>query len=387
MECMDQEIEQLLHSLNVTTAPVERRARPAAPRPAPKVQRMSWLRRQEPWVLWVGCLLLLVKASLLAFFFVHGVPERWISRERKIFRVHEAAEVEQMAPLPYAITARSVWSSDSFFPHALPEGSLAGGSLFKEHLDILQAASGRRKALEEIRHDVDSLMAACIHAPDRSMSDALHRALLRFDLTDLDLTHSVVSMILSKRPLMKTSRDVRLLDETLSLAGLGRGLKEYSATLARMAAAKKTAREQLSRVEADHNLVHLAQHLRTSMQFLDDLHENPTIASSVDIQSHRQAILDRCRHSLEQIMAKSGRRLTPEERMAVGYFKQTFPEISMDVWTRFDGSLVPVVPARLAIHSENAMGQGGLLAQSSRVMLAPDVSFPSETSLPVAKRK
>ena len=347
---------------------------------------MSWLRRHETWILWVGCFLLFVKASILTFFFFHGVPERWISRDRRILRVQEVPEIEQMAPLPYAITARSVWSSDAFFPHALPEGSLADGSLFKEHLDILQAASGRRKALEEIRHDIDSLMAACIHAPDRSTSDALYRALVRFDITDLDLTHSVVSMILSKRPLLKTSRDIRLLDETLSLAGLGRGLKEYSATLTRIAAMKKSARDQLSRIEADHDVVRLASHLRTSMQFLDDLHENPTIASSVDIQSHRQSILDRCRHSLEKVMAQCGRRLAPEERLAAGYLKQMFPDISMAAWTRFDGSLSPVSPARLAVHSENAMGKGGMFAQVSRIILAPDTSFPTGASLPVAKR-
>ena len=85
-------------------------------------------------------------------------------------------------------------------------------------------------------------------------------------------------------------------------------------------------------------------------------------------------------------MAQCGRRLAPEERLAAGYLKQMFPDISMAAWTRFDGSLSPVSPARLAVHSENAMGKGGMFAQVSRIILAPDTSFPTGASLPVAKR-
>jgi hypothetical protein len=380
---MDQEIEQLLHSLNVTTAPVEQRARPVVQPVQPRPAAPSWFRRHEPWILWVGGCLLLVKVGILAFFLIHGVPERWVSRGRKVLRIHESSEIEQMAPLLQG-AGRVVWSPDASFPSALPEGSLANGSLFKEHFDILQAASGRRKSLEEIRRDIDALMVNCIHAPDRTTSDALRRALVRFDLTDLDLTHSVISMILSKRPLLKTSQDVQQLDETLSLAGLGRGLKEYSAMSSQMASTKKTAHDLLSKLETDRDVVHLANNFEACMRLLESLYKNPTIASSMDVQSHRRAAMDQCRHSLEQIIAlgeQQPRRLSSEERLAVGYLRQAFPEISIDTWARLDTTLLPIAPARLAVHTENSMGDGGLLASSSRIMLSPDVFFPMNISV------
>ena len=416
---MDQEIEQLLHSLNVTTSSVEQSAQPAsaipleqyeqpvvpeAP-PSPEEQSASvalpeqkkrssssfvaWIKKHEPWILWVGGVLLLVKASILAFFLIHGVPESWISRERRIFRTQEAPEIEQMAPLPHPTMGRTVWSPDEAFPHELPEGLLSNTSLFKDHLDILQAASGRRKALEEIRHDVDSLMATCIHAPDRSTSEALRRAFVRFDLTDLDLTHSVISMILSKKPFLKTPSDVQRLDETLSLAGLGRGLKEYSAVSAQLASTKKAIGELLSKLESDRSVVRLASNLEAALRLLDGLHKNQTIASSVDVQSYRRAAMDRCRNSVRQLIAQSEqqiRRPSPEERLAVAYLQRTFPDISVDMWARLDNSLVPLVSSKLAVHEENSMGNGELFAESARIMLPPDASFPVDEPLSVAER-
>ena len=386
---MDREIEQILHSLNVTVPSVEKQEPPAPEEPPVRQAKssfVSWIKSHERWILWVGCSLLLVKIGVLTFFLVHGVPEGWFARERRTFRVQEAPEVEEMVSLPR--TGRMVWSSDRLFPSALPEGVLAESSLFKEHLDILQAASGRRKALEEIRRDVDSLMANCIHAPDRTALDALHRAFVRFDLTDLDLTHSVVSMILSKRPLLKTPRDVQQLDETLSLAGLGRGLKEYSAMSAQIASTKRTAHSLLSKLETDRTVVQLANNLEATMNLLNGLHKSSTMASSVDIQGHRRTALDQCRRSLDQLIAQSDRRLhrpSAEERLAVAYLQRSFPEISMDRWACLDHTLMPVVPSRLPVHSENLMGRGGLFAESLKVLLPPDASFPG-SALSVAGR-
>jgi hypothetical protein len=399
MVFMDKEIEQLLHSLNVTTenvatdpveqnvasGPAEQRGQPLPPPPVLPTKHArrslgSWIRKHEPGVLWVGCTLLIVKAGILAFFFFHGVPEGWISRVRRTLRIQEAPVIEEMAPIPHSNGVRLNRFSDELFPQALPQGSLADGSLFQEHLDILRAASGRRKALEEVRHDVDALMANCIHAPDRAATESLHRALVRFDATDLDLTHSLISMILAKRPLLKTPQDVQQLNETLSLAGLGHGLEEYSTVLAQIASTKTMASELLSKLETDRDVVSLANNLEATMHLLDGLHKNPVVASSMDIQGHRRIALERCRHSLEQIMAlpsQQPHRCSQEERLSIAYLQRAFPEISMDMWARLDGSLVPLSPTRLAVLSENEMDGGGVFAETARVTLPPEMVFPT----------
>jgi hypothetical protein len=313
------------------------------------------------------------------FFFIYGVPERWILRDRKTIRVQEAPVVEQMALLPHNGGGRLLWSSGEPFPHALPEGSLTDGSLFREHLDILQAASGRRGALEEIRRDVDALMVNCIHAPDRTAAEALHRALVRFDATDLDLTHSLISMILTKRPLLKTASDVQQLNETLSLAGLGRGLEEYSTVSAQIASTKTMAQDLLSNLETDRDAVCLANNLEAMALLLDGLHKNPTVASSIDIQGFRKGAVERCRHSLEQIVAQRGQKAvhcSPEERLAIAYLQRAFPDISMDMWARLDGALIPLTPTRVGVLAESVLDKGELFAESLRVMLPPDMMFP-----------
>lgn len=387
---MDKEIEQLLHSLNVATEPVERQELPPSlppARPAKQHQSFfkSWLRKHESRLLWIGCFLLIVKAGIIALFFIYGAPERWISRERRTLRVQEAPAIEEMTPLPHGVGERRYWFSEGSFPHSLPEGSLADGSIFRGHLDILRAASGRKKALEEVRRDVDALMANCIHSPDRVSTEALHKALVRFDATDLDLTHSLITMILTKQPLLKTPQAVQQLNETLSLAGLGRGLEEYSNVLAQIASTKTMASELLSKLETDREVVSLANNLEAIMHLLDGLHTNPTVASSMDIQGQRRIALERCRKSLEQIMALPRQplhRCSSEERLSVAYLQRAFPDISMDMWARIDGSLVPLVPSRLLVLSENAMDRKeDFIETATRVVLSPDVSFPMNDSV------
>lgn len=117
MVFMDQEIEQLLHSLNVTTAPVERQAVPPSSPAVPLVKKVrpslfTWIRQRQSSLLWIGCSLLLVKVGILTFFFIYGVPEQWIFRARKLIRVHEAPVVEEMAPIHHAFGERVGWSGE-----------------------------------------------------------------------------------------------------------------------------------------------------------------------------------------------------------------------------------------------------------------------------------
>ena len=145
------------------------------------------------------------------------------------------------------------------------------------------------------------------------------------------------------------------------------------------------ASELLSKLETDREVVSLANNLEAIMHLLDGLHTNPTVASSMDIQGQRRIALERCRKSLEQIMALPRQplhRCSLEERLSVAYLQRAFPDISMDMWARIDGSLVPLVPSRLLVLSENAMDRKeDFIETATRVVLSPDVSFPMNDSV------
>ena len=66
----------------------------------------------------------------------------------------------------------------------------------------------------------------------------------------------------------------------------------------------------------------------------------------------------------------------------MAYLQRAFPEISVDMWAKIDGSLVPLTPFRLVVVSENAMDRKqDFVETATRVVLSPDVSFPTNGSV------
>lgn len=368
---MDPEIQQLLKSLDIETTP------PSQPRPAPPIRPVvvpqtpsqSWIQRYRSLVVKAVCLG--ASAGIFVLFFMYGLPEGWSFRGRKVVRIHESATSELMA-LPSSSMKKVSWSAEENFPSALPEGSLLA-----EHMDILKGASGRRAALEELKRDIDGLMTACVHTPDRLMAEALHRAIVRFDATDLDLTHSLISLIVSKKPLLKTPNDVQRLNETLSIAGLGRGLEEYSAVTAHLASSKQLVQDSLMKLRSSQDVVRLASDFEVVSQLLDGVQKNPLLCSSMNIEALRREAADLCRASIQRVLAQASearRHCSAEERLAVAFLQKNFSDVGIDQWARVDGALLPYRASRSEVVAYNSLGTGERYISSAKVFLAPDIA-------------
>ena len=122
-----------------------------------------------------------------------------------------------------------------------------------------------------MRHDVDMLMANSIHSPDMASREALHHAVARFDVADLNLTHSLIPLILSKRSCLATPQDVQKFNETLALAGLREGLEEYSKMVVQIAATKEFIDQFVTKLGNEKDICVLAETLESTLQLISGL--------------------------------------------------------------------------------------------------------------------
>ena len=381
---MDAEIHELLRSLNIEGSPSAHSV-PHSPasspvaiaRPQKRWSLYQWLKKHELLVFWTGGCLLVLKISLVTFFFFRGVPENWVVRARRVVRVYEPVISEKMTTVCLPLQSVGLWSANDLQCHTLPEGDRLQRQAVA-CLEILEAADERKKALEEIRHDVDACMIGCIHAPDMIHREGLHRALARFDAADVTLTQGLVPLIQAKRVASQTAEDHQNLDEALVLVGLGKGLEGYSVATARIASTKERIGNLTEKLRKGRDVVLLAETLKSTFELLDDVQKDSFVASYIDVDTKRHEAIELCRSAVRETLQQLPtcvfpRRCTNDERFSIAYLQGYFPDIETVQWTKIDGLLgVLDGPSRCAVLAENNLSPEIYSSAIVRVLMAPE---------------
>ena len=388
---MDAEIQDLLRSLNIEGFSKESQlhALPAGPIvaacPVKKRSLGQWLKSHQLSVFWIGGLLLAAKLSVFIFFFFHGVPESWVARTHQIIHWYEPVVQVGMTPLDPPVHALGVWGTNDLAFHHLPEGDL-GAKSGADHLEILQAADGRKKALETIQRDVNDAIACCINTPDTASKEMLHRQLARFYIADHTLTGQLLPLIQTKRAAAPTADDHCQLEETLALCGLGRGLDGYGAEQQRLDEIKAKLAQLTTQVREEREVVALACALRRFHQLLDSVQKDPLLASFIDADAERNTGVSMCRHSVQEALQQTPasffpRRCSDEERRSIAFLQGHFPDIEEAHWAKIDGLIgAPSHASLCALASDNNLLFQPFFSSTNLVLMAPDRFEPIEDS-------
>ncbi len=378
---MDADIAQLLKSLNLDGISVEEpvfKEPSASPPPVYPHQPVVFPKKKKRQLmpLVTGLSILVVVGIGCALFFTQDL---WWGRPARIVHIYESAARPWMVP-PFASATQKIepWSTNDLVSHLLPSGSLSETSSFAGHLDILKAAAGRRDALEEVRQDVDALMANCIHAPDMATRGALHRAISRFDVADVNLTHSLIPLIVSKRSSLATQQDRQKLNETLAFAGLGKGLEEYSTTVVQIAATQEFIEQFLSTLRDERDVCRLAETFESALQLFAGLRKDLLMPSFIDLDARQKEASDACLHSLEETLrqfpsSQYPRRCSLLEHKAVSFLQGQFPSIDPSLFAKVDGFLMMKdKPLHVRASLENNLASTSFSSSTTKMFMAPE---------------
>jgi hypothetical protein len=383
---VDADIEQLLKSLNIEETSIKTFSTESSSPPiAPTFHHQSFVqpkRRLNRSVLASLSVCIFVGLGFFLFF-MRG--KFWADRPR-IVHVHEAAVSPNMAgPITPAVQRIDPWSLNALSSNILPSGASSENPALAAHLDLLKAAGERKKALEEIRRDIDMLMANCIHAPDMVNREAFHRAVARFDMADLNLTHSLIPLILSKRSFLATPQDQQKFNETLSFVGLGAGLEEYAKAVAHIAAAKELIEQFFVKLRNEKDLCSLAETVEGVHTLFTGLRKDPLISSFIDLDATQKEAFEISQRSVQELLEKfpasdSPRRCSLVERKAVSFFQEIFPSIDSSLFAKVDGFLIlPDKGGRLTASLENHLGLDAFSYATTRVFMTPESILTDET--------
>lgn len=386
---VDADIEQLLKSLKIdgfstlaSSPEIPSVPIPPAIHPQPSCSH----KKKSRLPLLLGISILLACGCGVGVFLTKGV---WWGVPSRIVHMYESPSIEKMTP-PFipSLQRTDPWSTNDLSCHLLPQGDLSENASWSSHLDILKAVSLRRKALEEMRQDIDTLVATCIHSPDFVTREALHRAIARFEVADVNLTHSLIPLILSKKSSLLTPQDQQKLNETLAVAGLGRGLEEYSKTVVQVAATKEFIEQFLAKLRTEREVCALAESLESVLQLLGGLRNNRLIPSFIDLEAKQKEAIEACQHSLEETLTQLPttwypRRCSQSERKAIVFLQGQFPQISSALFAKIDGMLTMKEGAsRSVAFSDNNLGSDAFSSSSIHLFLAPDVHFANSEEKP-----
>ncbi len=326
---MDEEIRQLLHSLDTIEAGASRKI-PESPQmiriPSESACKQSCKKRN--WRLGAGILVLVLSCV--------SVVGLYMTRQRETGpkRIVEASLAEGLMSNQFGrIRHIPIYCINDLSP-LQEEGS---ASLISTQYDLTRFTCERIKNLEDISKNIRDVTTTIIASPDLSCHGALRRLIARFEQADVFHMNEVAPEIQERRSLLKTQKERQGFEAAMSCMGLG-NIDAYQKRSDEISIASVLIDNCVTTLKSSKDVVSMAKIVRAATKLFNEMNTDTLACAIIDLKNREKEMFDAARVSTEKLIVslletKRTDDITKDERESIAYLYAVIPSMDPKVAT------------------------------------------------------